>query len=178
MLRFSKKADYAILLLSHLARETSVGDRSATDEDAPLRSAQDLASATGLSPSMTANILKDYARRGILASVRGANGGYRLARDAATLSLREILEVTEGPLHLVDCAEHGSAEDAVQGDVQGACCHAGVCPSRRPLQALQERISEMLDTIPLRDLTSPERACLASDILPSGNPVAGVPSQV
>ncbi|MCB9918239.1 MAG: Rrf2 family transcriptional regulator [Planctomycetes bacterium] len=150
MLRFSKKADYAILLLSHLARQ-QIG-RAVSEEPAP-QSAQDLASETGLSPSLTANILKDFARNGILASVRGAGGGYRLERDPQSLSLREILEVVDGPVGLVDCSEtaHGGIEDDANATGPG-CCYVDSCPSRRPLLALQERISDMLDTIPLYDL--------------------------
>lgn len=175
MLRFSKKADYAILLLSHLALDAGRRDTSAADEKesnaaekssaseairdgAPsgLRSAHELAEATGLGDSLTANILKAYSKAGILASVRGAHGGYRLDRDPGELSLREILEVVEGPLHLVDCVEHGF-------DTSESCSHAGVCPSRGPLQALQERIYAMLDRLPLSELAQQQ----ASPSLPS-----------
>lgn len=215
MLRFSKKADYAILLLSYLAQaaaDAGPGKRAHADEQSAdqhgadeadgldavtenpgqaLSSAQDLANATGLSPSLTANILKDFARRGILTSVRGASGGYRLDRDPKDLSLREILEVVDGPLHLVDCSDHGEStgsparSDATPKSMVGAdnsghadsgasgCCHVDICPSRRPLLALQERIFDMLETLPLQDLISQQRAraagpsaCATSTVLP------------
>mgnify|MGYP002078798545 CR=1 FL=1 len=215
MLRFSKKADYAILLLSYLAQaaaDAGFGKRARADLHSAdqadsldagtenpgqaLSSAQDLANATGLSPSLTANILKDFARRGILTSVRGASGGYRLDRDPKDLSLREILEVVDGPLHLVDCSDHGESEhgeptgkrarnDATPKGMVGAdnsghadsgasgCCHVDICPSRRPLLALQERIFDMLETLPLQDLISQQRAraagpsaCATSTVLP------------
>lgn len=156
MLRFSKKADYAILLLAHLACEAGA-------ESPQLRSAQDLASATGLGSSLTANLLKAYTKAGILTSVRGAHGGYRLERDPSDLSLLEILEVVEGRLQLVDCAEHGFGAETVAGGSDGVdtdgtksapqtCSHADVCPSRGPLRALQERIYSMLAALPLSEL--------------------------
>ena len=94
--------------------------------------------------------------------MRGAGGGYRLERDPQLLSLREILEVVDGPVGLVDCSETaptGIADDTSAGP---GCCHVDSCPSRRPLLALQERISDMLDTIPLYDLVVHRHAASCS----------------
>ena len=175
MLKISKKADYAIVLLCLLAQDQA---RATADDPARLRSASELAEATGLSQSLVANLLKDYTRAGFLESVRGAQGGYRLARRADQLGLREILTVIEGPIHFVECAEGvvpgaptievGFVPDSAtpsapngRDEDQGAtfafednslCSLHSLCPSKGPLQILHNRIVAMLESLTLAEL--------------------------
>ena len=76
MLRISKKADYAVFLLGAIARQGAYpGGRA---EDAVV-SAHEIARQAGLNKSVVANLLKEFSRHGLLESVRGLRGGYRLA---------------------------------------------------------------------------------------------------
>lgn len=146
MIRISKKADYAIFLLCFLARRSE--DAEAGEGD--LMSASELSQKVGLSHSLVANLLKDYARAEILDSVRGLHGGYRLAKSARELTLREILSVVEGPIHFVTCAEElapGWSEDSIS-----SCDLVPICPSKGPLQVLHNRIVEMLESTTLSEL--------------------------
>jgi Rrf2 family protein len=102
MLRISKKADYAVFLLGVIARQGAFPGGSAEDS---VVSAHEIARHAGLNKSVVANLLKDYAREGLLESVRGLRGGYRLARHPSEVTLREILEVVEGRFVLVDCVD-------------------------------------------------------------------------
>ena len=73
MLKLTKKADYGLIALRHLA----VGERSVS------ASAKEIAESYGIPLPLLAKILQKLARAGFLTSVHGTNGGYRLARDAA-----------------------------------------------------------------------------------------------
>jgi Rrf2 family protein len=113
MFRITRKADYAVFILSFLAR------RAAQANSDGLVSAQELASFSSLNKSLVANLLKDLNRAGFLTSVRGARGGYRLAKPAETINLAGILEAVEGPFTFVECAGHAVCDpgesDALEG---------------------------------------------------------------
>lgn len=95
MLRPSKLADYATVIMTDLARDP-----------ARLRNAADLAAETHLAAPTVSKVLKRLAREGLLVSIRGAHGGYRLARMPADITMAEIIAALEGPLGLTDCAAH------------------------------------------------------------------------
>ena len=117
---------------------------------ADVLSAHDLAGVSGLSKPVVANLLKEMTRAGLLDSVRGLRGGYRLAMPAAEISLGQILEVVEGPFLLVDCAADG-AKGAEPGD-DHYCSLLSFCPSRSPMRILHERIAQLMDDIKLPEL--------------------------
>ncbi len=97
MLRVTKLTDYATVVLTVLAARP--------DE---VHSATELAEAAGLEATTVAKILKPLAQAGLVASLRGAHGGYRLSRDAAHISLIEIVEAMEGPLAMTECSQTDS----------------------------------------------------------------------
>ena len=109
MLRISKKADYAVFLLGAIARQGAFPGGSAPDS---VVSAHEIARQANLNKSVVANLLKEFARRNLLESVRGLRGGYRLGKPPDEISLGEILEVVEGPFTLVDCIEREQADVA------------------------------------------------------------------
>ena len=104
MLRISKKADYAVFLLGYLARRGACPGGSAADS---VVSAQEISRQAGLNKSVVANLLKEFTKEGVLDSVRGLKGGYRLVISPHDLTLARILEVVDGPFTLVDCIKHG-----------------------------------------------------------------------
>lgn len=95
MLRVTKLTDYATVVLTVLAARPGT-----------VLSAPDLAELAGLEVPTVAKLLKPLAQAGLVASFRGANGGYRLARPAAAISLVEIVEAMEGPLAMTECSVH------------------------------------------------------------------------
>ena len=105
MLRMSKLTDYATVVLAHLAR---AGGR--------LHSAADVAAATGLAVPTVSKLLKLLTRAGLVASVRGAQGGYRLARPAEQISAADVIDALEGPVAITACS---SAD--VQCDLEAVC---------------------------------------------------------
>ena len=135
MIRFSKMADYGVLLLGHFARHP-----------AELTSASGLAEAYHMPRSVVSNLLKEFAKAGLLESRRGVAGGYLLARPADDVTLLEILNIVDGPVKLIDCA----VDDL--GTIGEACEYEDVCPSRSPMVAVNKRIVSFLESLTLSDL--------------------------
>ncbi|HEY5804012.1 MAG TPA: SUF system Fe-S cluster assembly regulator [Lysobacter sp.] len=95
MLRVTKLTDYATVVMTVLAHGS----------DAVL-SASELAERAGLEPTTVAKVLKPLAQAGLVEGFRGANGGYRLARQAEDIGLLEIVTAMEGPLGMTECSVH------------------------------------------------------------------------
>ena len=153
MFRITKKGDYAVFILSHLART------AAEQGEHALVSAQDLASFSSLNKSLVANLLKDLTRAGFLASVRGARGGYRLAHSPREISLAQILQAVEGPFSFVECAhDDEEAKPAAHAGGDDPCCGLSpLCMSRSALLVLHTRIAQLLEDLKLADLCGLDR---------------------
>jgi Rrf2 family protein len=137
MIRFSRMADYGVLLLGHFVRH----------EDA-LSSASELAEAYHMPRGVVANLLKAFCKAGLLESRRGLHGGYRLARPGSEISLLEVLSVIDGPVQLIDCA----VLDLAGANAAPNCGYEDVCPSRSPMRAVHQRIIDLLEGITLAEL--------------------------
>ena len=112
MTLLSRKADYALLILSHLHRAKDGGNARA------------IAERFGLSRPFVANILKELCQKGFVASHRGVKGGYALQRPAASVSLAELLESIEDGFRLTVCNPDDHAHE-------GDCSVAATCSLRR-----------------------------------------------
>lgn len=134
MLRMTKQADYAIVLLTRMAGEPS-----------RQLNASEIAGQTGLPQPIVSKILKLLARREILASHRGAKGGYRLARTAGEISVAEIIEAVEGPIAITECVD----------DTPGECSQEPVCPVRSNWQHINHAVRGALEKITLQEMTHP-----------------------
>ena len=139
MIRFSRMADYGVLLLGHFARN------EARHEEAQ-SSASELAETYHMPRGVVSNLLKAFGKAGLLESRRGLHGGYRLARPAAQISLLEMLSAIDGPVQLIDCAVLD-----VTG-LSGACGYEDVCPSRSPMRSVHQKIIDLLAGITLAEL--------------------------
>lgn len=122
MLKFSKKIDYGLILLSKLHNEPTAS------------SAREIAQRYKLPAPMVANILKQFTAEGILNSTRGAQGGYELARLPSEISLADVVRALEGPFSLVDCTS-----DEV------ACKFSELCPTHDPIQAVHRKFLAFMD---------------------------------
>ena len=133
MLKLTKKADYALMAMKHLADQTDEGTRSA--------SAKDVADSFGIPPEALAKILQRLAKAGLLHSQHGTNGGYRLARAAHTISAFEVIEAIDGPLFITSCVT-----------VRGECGQSNRCNIREPLRKVNDSIKDLLSGIHIADL--------------------------
>ena len=88
MLRLSKKADYALIAMKHLALRGPDGSASA----------REIAEQYDIPIELMAKVLQRLARRGLLISTQGTRGGYRLSKSTASISVADIIEAIDGPL--------------------------------------------------------------------------------
>ena len=100
-MRLSHLADYAVVLMTAAARRNA-GDRLTATE---------LALDTGVPLPTTQKLMGQLASAGLLTSVRGASGGFALARPAAAISLADIVEAVEGPIAMTVCSAHEGVSD-------------------------------------------------------------------
>jgi len=126
LLKLTKKADYALMAMKHLAERASQGSRSA----------KDVADAYGIPPEALAKILQRLAKAGLLQSQHGTNGGYTLARPAHTISAFEVIKAIDGPLFITSCIT-----------VRGECDQSDRCNIREPLRKVNESIESVLKRI-------------------------------
>jgi Rrf2 family protein len=129
----SRKTDYALLILSHLADRPAGG------------SAREIAERFGLSKAFLANILKELCQKGFLTSHRGVKGGYSLSRPADRISLAELLEALEDGWKMTTCT--GQEEDD-----EHDCSVHNLCPIRGPLNEIHRAIVGVLRTVTLADV--------------------------
>lgn len=133
MLRLSKMTDYGTVITAHLAREP-----------ARVFAAGELAAAVGIGMPTASKVLKILARASLLLSVRGARGGYRLARPAAEITLAEVVAALEGPLGITECSLRA-----------GLCAQESSCTIRARWQAIDRMIRRALDETTLADMAAP-----------------------
>lgn len=135
MIRLTRESDYAIVLMTCIARS---GPRAVS-------SARELAEATHLPQPMVAKILKHLARAGLLRSRRGVAGGYRLARPAGRISVADVITALEGPIGITECTS----------DLPVSCDLAAMCAVRSNWEILNRAVREALSRITLEQMTAP-----------------------
>jgi Rrf2 family protein len=133
MLRLSKKADYALMAMKHLALQADRGSSSA----------REIAQHYEIPVELLAKVLQRLVRRGLLASHQGTRGGYLLARPAGVISIAEVIQAIDGPLTMTAC----STDDH-------NCEQYSACSVRDPLWRIKDRIVEALASCTVADLTA------------------------
>lgn len=147
MLKLTKKADYGLIALKHLAVNAREGSSSA----------KEIADRYGIPLPLLSKVLQKLARSGFLSSEHGTNGGYRLARDPRLISALEVIRSIDGPVILTSCfTDHGE------------CGHSKRCTVREPLRKVHEGILSLLAGISISDMSQDQREG------PAGKPVLAV----
>lgn len=131
MLRITKEADYAIMLLAYIA-EHPRGE---------IHTARKAAEWSGLPLPMVSKILRSLARQGILDSHRGVSGGYSLDREPHETSVAEVIRALEGPISMVQC-----------GSEPGACDQESVCPTRVNWARISQEVERALERVPITEM--------------------------
>ncbi len=100
-MRLTHLADYAVVLMTAAARRPPAARLSATE----------LSAETGVPLPTAQKLMGTLAGSGLLSSVRGAGGGFTLARPAEDISLADIVEAVEGPIAMTVCSGHEGVSD-------------------------------------------------------------------
>ncbi|MFN0179325.1 MAG: RrF2 family transcriptional regulator [Gemmatimonadales bacterium] len=139
-MRITTWTEYSLIITIHLAKQ---GRRGAT----PV-AARELAEVERLPGDYVEQILLRLRRAGIVESVRGAKGGYSLARDPRAITVRDVMAASEHQTFEMNCDTH---------PVDAERCAPGTTCTIKPVwHALQRRIDDFLAGVTLADLLSEE----------------------
>jgi len=136
--RITTWAEYGLIVAVHLARQG--GERPVP--------AREIAEHEGLPPDYVEQILLKLRRAGLVTSVRGARGGYFLARPASEVSVRDVLEAAENRTFEVNCDAYPIGNQRCNAD--------GGCSIRPVWRALQRRVDDFLQAVTLEVLLASE----------------------
>jgi Rrf2 family protein len=131
MIRISMKTDYGLIALKHIA---SLPDGS-------LANAKEIATLFNLPPNLLAKILQSLAQSGIIESHKGSGGGYRMRREPGSVTLTQVFESIEGPVHMVMCTSN-----------DGCCSIEDRCTVKNGLTSLEQKFYQFFDTVTLADV--------------------------
>jgi Rrf2 family protein len=132
MLRLSKKSDYALIAMKHLATRPDGGGSA---------SAREISEAYDIPLELLAKVLQRLVRARLLASEQGTRGGYRLGRNASLISVADVIQAVDGPVTVTAC----STEDH-------NCDQYTKCSIRDPLWKIKNRIVDALSTVSVAEM--------------------------
>ncbi len=133
MFRISKKTEYGILAVQYIcSMETQ---RAAT--------VREIAEKHKISQTLLAKILQQLAKKNIIRSVQGPRGGYIMNHDAGKVSLADVFEAVEGPLHLTEC------------DMDDRSCNRYEdCTLKSDFAPIQQQLTDFFKNILIKDLAA------------------------
>ena len=135
MLRISKIVDYGILVLTHMAVHPT-----------HVCSATELAAALGLGQPVVSKVLKLLAQHELVASTRGAHGGYRLGRAAEHIAVAQVIDaLEEQPFGLTECTA-----------LPGVCSVEAACRIRPYWQRINAIVRHTLESVSVADMVAGE----------------------
>lgn len=134
MFRLNRLTDYAVVVLAQMALRPG-----------RLVNAAQVAQDTGVPQPTVAKVLNVLAKRGLIASQRGAAGGYSLARPAEEIDVAEIIQAMDGPIALTACVE--AATDS--------CSVESLCPMRGNWERVNTAIRTALSNVTLAEMALP-----------------------
>jgi Rrf2 family protein len=137
LLRLSKKADYALMAVRHLALKS--GPSSA--------SAREIAEQYDIPIELMAKVLQRLVRAGLLISTQGTRGGYTLGRPAASISVADVIQAIDGPFTVTACSTE-----------KNDCEQYSKCSIRDPLWQIRERIAVTLGTVSIAEMAAESEA--------------------
>lgn len=133
MVRLSKKVEYGLIALQHMAAART----------APAVTAREIADRYGVPYDLLAKVLQRLARAGVIVSTQGVRGGYALARDPADIPVSHIIRVIEGTAPAItQCISEGPE----------SCGVFSVCTIKSPLLKVQANIERAFDSMSLAEI--------------------------
>jgi FeS assembly SUF system regulator len=131
MIILSKLADYGVIVATHLAAASG-----------QVVNAVHLAADARLPPATVSKVLKLLAKAGLVTAVRGAAGGYRLARAPELISIAEIIAAIDGAFGMTQCTS-----------TLGPCERLHFCPTRPHWHRINEAVGQALAQVTLDEMT-------------------------
>jgi len=130
-MKLSTKGRYGLRLMIELALH----------EENSLVTLREIAKHQEISVKYLWSLIAPLQRAGLVRAVRGARGGYSLAKPPSDITVRDIVVEVEGPLSIVDCVREPLA-----------CHREPLCVARDVWEELSKKIEKILDAITLSDI--------------------------
>ena len=108
--------------------------------DSP-RMLKDVANSQNISEKYLSRLVIDLRRAGLISSVRGAGGGYKLARPPKMITVLDVLEVMEGPVSIIDCLNQPDH-----------CAKSKQCPPQVLWTQINQKVRNIFAEYTLQDL--------------------------
>lgn len=134
MIKLSKLTDYAIVVLADMAKEPG-----------RQRTAADLALSTTLPEPTVAKVLKLLAKGGVIVSIRGVNGGYRLEKTPIDLTMAAVISAIDGPISLTACADGR----------ENCCAYEQNCAVKKKWHPVNAAMRAALENVTLAEMIAP-----------------------
>ena len=142
-MKLSTRGKYGMYAMVYLAKQAGNGPQ-------PLKAI----AAAGIPEPYLEQLLGSLRRSGLVETMRGAQGGYMLAMPPMEITVGDILNATEGPLHLADCVSH-----------EKQCKKSSGCASRMVWEYLDDKINDVLHRVTLGEMLE-KSGCITVDAIP------------
>ncbi len=133
MLRLSKKADYALMAVRHLALPDGPSSTSA----------REISEQYDIPIELMAKVLQRLVRAGLLISTQGTRGGYTLSRPPAAISVADVIQAIDGPFTVTACSPENHN-----------CDQYSKCSIRDPLWRIRERMAATLEAVTIAEMAA------------------------
>lgn len=144
-MKISTKGRYALRIMLDLA----------VNDNGTYISLKEISKRQEISDKYSEQIISHLSKAGLVNSVRGAKGGYKLAKAPCEYTVGEVLRVMEGTLAPVTCLE----------DDKNNCQREGVCVTLEVFQKIKDAVDNVVDNITLEDLVKREKEKIGSNYI-------------
>ena len=131
MFRLNRLTDYAVVVMMQMSQRTN-----------EVRTAPQISDSTGVPLPTVAKLMNALARGGLITSIRGASGGYKLSRAADEITIAAVIQAMEGPIALTACVD----------GAEGSCESEHICPMRGNWDRVNHAIRSALESVTLADM--------------------------
>ena len=139
-MKFSTKGRYGLRIMLDIAIHGKDGWLSVND----------ISKRQDISFPYVEQLIVKLRKAGLVESIRGPQGGYRLSRPTSEISAGEILRIVEGPIEIVHCA-------GLEENVKEECGRAGECATQLLWIKISQQMARLLDGISLEELAKWEK---------------------
>jgi len=134
MLRLSKKVEYGLVALQHLAKRGTVTGHAVS-------TVREIADENEISYDLLAKIMQELKRDGMICSYQGVRGGYTLMLAPQEISITRVVDALETDNSITECTSESEC-----------CSREAVCTIKGPMHKLQDSMSQVLNSVTIAQL--------------------------
>ncbi len=131
MLKLTRKVEYALIALRYMQRK----------RDRNCASAKEISDLYRIPLPLLSKILQKLSKVGIIQAIQGPHGGYSLNIVPEKLTMKELINILEGPVGIMDCS------------IDSECIQLKTCNIKNPINEVNNAIIGVLNNITLADIS-------------------------